>query len=384
MITFAEIHPELVSEWSPDNDLGPDKVSYGSNKAIIWNGACGHTWTATPKNRGNKHGCPYCSGNKVLIGFNDLKSQYPKIAREWSKSNNPAKPNQFTAHSNKRFTWKCRTCGNEWKAPISDRTSGHGCPYCTNERIEHGANDLLTLYPEIAQEWSPNNVRDLLNISPKSTYNARWVCQKCGHEWQGVVDARVKGRTCPVCKGVKLRSGLNDLATVHPRVLLNWDYDRNEISPDEILAETMQYAFWRDSFGHTWRAKISDRVSGKGYCPICSRKALRTQQLAVISDLARKKGLRVLVNDKKTFGILIDAYIPEKKAVILLSGKYKGASKRRQNAINWLCYNANIRVFRIMKPRSTRFNNCICYTIRKSKKETFESVLETVFEEIAQ
>ena len=92
MQNFAEVHPELLSEWSSENELRPEQVSYGSNKPIIWNGVCGHTWTATPKNRGNKHGCPYCSSNEILVGVNDLASRHPKLAKEWSEKNHPAMP----------------------------------------------------------------------------------------------------------------------------------------------------------------------------------------------------------------------------------------------------------------------------------------------------
>ena len=382
MRSFAEVHPELLAEWSSENLVGPDKVSYGSNKPIIWNGSCGHKWPASPKNRGNGHGCPYCSGNKVLVGFNDLKSQRPKIAREWSPYNFPAKPSQYTLFSNKRFLWKCKKCSNEWSASIADRTSGHGCPFCSHERIQTGINDLKTQFPEIASEWSDKNEGTPDAISFKSTVNAWWNCSNCGHEWQGVVAARVRGRGCPICNGVKLRSGFNDLATIHPKVLKEWDYDRNTISPSEVLAGTMQFAFWKDNLGHTWRAKISDRVKEKGLCPICEQKNVRQRRLAHISNQARNKGVRVIFNDPDIIGIPIDAYIPDKKAAIIISGKYKGNEKKKQNAINWLCYNADIRVFRIMYPRATQFNNCINYTIRKSKKETFESVLNAVFEEI--
>ncbi|MBR3033337.1 MAG: zinc-ribbon domain-containing protein [Clostridiales bacterium] len=136
MRSFLEIHPNLVSEWSPVNELGPDQVSYGSNKPIIWNGVCGHTWTATPKNRGNNHGCPYCSSNKILVGVNDLASRHPELAKEWSGKNLPAMPQQYGEFSNKPFWWKCSKCGNEWLARIADRSEGHGCPFCVAKSRE--------------------------------------------------------------------------------------------------------------------------------------------------------------------------------------------------------------------------------------------------------
>ena len=46
--SLAEVHPELVSEWSEKNlTLTPDDITFGSNKKVWWRGACGHEWQAT-------------------------------------------------------------------------------------------------------------------------------------------------------------------------------------------------------------------------------------------------------------------------------------------------------------------------------------------------
>ena len=64
-----------------------------SLKKIIWKCKHGHEWEASVKSRTiNGTGCPYCSHNKVLAGFNDLASQYPDIAAEWSDRNLPLLP----------------------------------------------------------------------------------------------------------------------------------------------------------------------------------------------------------------------------------------------------------------------------------------------------
>ena len=47
-----------------------------------------HEWIATVKSRSiNRTGCPYCSHNKVLAGFNDLATLFPEVADEWSDKN---------------------------------------------------------------------------------------------------------------------------------------------------------------------------------------------------------------------------------------------------------------------------------------------------------
>ncbi|CUN06278.1 Uncharacterised protein [[Ruminococcus] torques] len=41
--SLAEVHPELVSEWSEKNlTLTPGDITFGSNKKVWWRGTCGH------------------------------------------------------------------------------------------------------------------------------------------------------------------------------------------------------------------------------------------------------------------------------------------------------------------------------------------------------
>lgn len=129
---LATLKPLLAQEWSEKNELKPTEVSVASHKKIIWKCKHGHEWEASVKSRTiNGTGCPYCSHNKVLAGFNDLASQYPDIAAEWSDRNLPLLPTMVTAFANSKAWWKCRDCGNEWYTLISTRSGGSRCPYCS-------------------------------------------------------------------------------------------------------------------------------------------------------------------------------------------------------------------------------------------------------------
>ena len=100
---FESKFPELAKEWSPKNEpLRPSMVTAATHRKVIWQCKLGHEWTASVKSRTvNGTGCPYCSHNFVLPGFNDLASRFPEIAAEWSERNLPLKPNQgiSTKHS---------------------------------------------------------------------------------------------------------------------------------------------------------------------------------------------------------------------------------------------------------------------------------------------
>ena len=61
----------------------------GSSRKIEWIGSCGHTWISSLNKRTQrKDGCPYCSGHRVLVGFNDLESKYPEVSKEWDYQKN--------------------------------------------------------------------------------------------------------------------------------------------------------------------------------------------------------------------------------------------------------------------------------------------------------
>ena len=79
--SLSVVHPELIVEWSKKNEIKPTEVTVGSHKKVIWKCRLGHEWTASVKSRSiNVSGCPYCSHNKVLVGFNDLATVVPKVA----------------------------------------------------------------------------------------------------------------------------------------------------------------------------------------------------------------------------------------------------------------------------------------------------------------
>ena len=157
--SLAEVHPELVSEWSEKNlTLTLDDITFGSNKKVWWRGACGHEWQASVKARSNGEKCPICSGARVIAGINDLATLEPLLEKQWSDRNYPLLPTQVTVFANRKAWWKCKDCGREWNTLISTRSGGSKCPYCSGYIFLKGFNDLQTTHPEIALEWSEKNL----------------------------------------------------------------------------------------------------------------------------------------------------------------------------------------------------------------------------------
>ena len=200
--SLAEVHPELVFEWSEKNlPLTPDDITFGSNKKVWWKGACGHEWQTSVKARSNGEKCPICSGARVIAGINDLATLEPLLAKQWSKKNK-IKPTEVFIGSHKKVIWKCEK-GHEWEAAVKSRTINKtGCPYCSGYIFLKGFNDLQTTHPEIASEWSEKNLPLKPDeVNAKSRKNIWWKCRKCGNEWSMKINERtILKKGCRICE----------------------------------------------------------------------------------------------------------------------------------------------------------------------------------------
>lgn len=307
------MEPELSKEWSTKNSpLEPTMIGPGTHKKVFWKGKCGHEWEASVRSRVRGAGCPYCSHNIILPGFNDLKTIFPELAEEWSDKNLPLLPSQVAPFANRKVWWRCKN-GHEWNTLISTRAYGSKCPYCSGLFTLKGFNDFATLHPDLASEWSDKNyplTPDAIN--ERSTKNVWWKCHVCGHEWKGVVKARVHGRICPVCAEREVLQGYNDLATTDPVLLEEWDYILNsDIRPTQISRNSMRPVWWKCKFGHSWKDKVSNRTIAHKNCKTCEMEFRRVLPQLLILRYCGERGLQVKLNDEEITGIPLDAYVPE-------------------------------------------------------------------------
>lgn len=84
--------------------------------------------------------------------------------------------------------------------------------------------------------------------------------------------------SCPYCKNRKLLRGFNDLATTHPELVAEWDFERNgDLGPDGIVPSSARRVWWRCGRGHAWRISAYNRTGGADRgCPYCGdRKVLK-------------------------------------------------------------------------------------------------------------
>lgn len=142
-------------------------------------------------------------------------------------------------------------------------------------RLIKGKNDLATINPRLAKEWHPikNGTLSPSDISSGHFKTVWWLCPQCGYEWKASPSNRKKGSGCPCCSGRVPKSGVNDLATLHPELLKEWDYQKNtNLDPSQLLPGSGKKAWWKCSrCGHEWETVIANRTKGHG-CPKCSKR----------------------------------------------------------------------------------------------------------------
>ena len=120
-------HPEIAREWKKERngDLKPTDVIASSNKRVWRKCKEGHEWSGLIANRARKGkadpGCPYCSGRKVLAGYNDLAATHPDIAAmRHLRMNKRLKPTGVQAVSRKLAWWRGE-CGHVYRMAVRDR-----------------------------------------------------------------------------------------------------------------------------------------------------------------------------------------------------------------------------------------------------------------------
>ena len=122
-------------------------------------------------------------------------------------------------------------------------------------------SSLAETHPELAAQavgWDPKTV------TLGSHKKVDWKCAK-GHIWSAPIKNRTSGSGCPVCSGLAVLAGFNDLATVNPALAAQadgWD-------PTTCTAGSRIKVNWKCEVGHRWAANVARRTRGHG-CPSCA------------------------------------------------------------------------------------------------------------------
>jgi len=292
--------PDSVSIWNAERNgrVRPEFVRYGSSRLYWWKCDFGHEWRADPYSVYQGKRCPFCSGHRVLPGFNDLQSANPALASQWHPTKNgDLTPAHVTPGSNRKAWWACER-DHEWKAVISSRSGGTGCPVCSGHRILPGFNDLAKRNPALLAEWDYDRNGDIdpTSLSPTTHKKVWWKCLTCGNGWRAEVGGRHQGNGCPKCGRKKQAAtfvarklqSVGSLADNNPELAAQWHPTKNsDLSPEDVLPNTNRKAWWLcPECLNEWEANVASRNQGVG-CPECGK---QRQSATLIARRLRSVG----------------------------------------------------------------------------------------------
>lgn len=204
-VIFSDAQPEIAKTWDQHRNgsiYSPHQFAQFSTKRFWWVCENGHNFDCTIANR-NKYGCPVCRNWRVQVGFNDLGTQFPQVARMWHPTlNGDTTPYDIVLGSDNVYWWKCLTYPeHEWRAKPWYMTSNKnpGCPYCSGKRVSNH-NSLAANRPDVLRMWDySKNTKKPSTYTVFSNQKVWWKCEE-GHSWNTkIISVTRVNSGCPVC-----------------------------------------------------------------------------------------------------------------------------------------------------------------------------------------
>lgn len=353
-----------IKEWDFDanNDLDPNKLSAGSAKRANWicKNCHGHYETQIcTKTQG--HRCPYCSGKKVLPGFNDLETTRPDVAKYWDKDKNEKKPNEVTIGTHEIVNWKCDNCGYDWSDSVNHQVHKKGCPACKagksdrcEIRVVTKDNCLSSTNPGSLLDWDySKNTINPEEVTSGSGKMAYWYCHKCHTSYQKKISEQIK-YGCGYCSGRYPIKGVNDLATLYPNLAKEWNHEKNgDLKPEDISTKNTRKVWWKCSVcGREWQAYVENRTRDKNGCPSCQARTHTSFPEQALFYYVSKNYPEAMNSYRDIFDtqMELDIFIPSLNIAIEYDGKAWHRSKsdvERDKKKYKICKRNNITLIRI-------------------------------------
>jgi DNA-directed RNA polymerase subunit RPC12/RpoP len=332
--------PEIALEWAFDKNspLLPNQVSSRSHKKVWWNCKNGHQYQSSIDNRTRGRNCPFCNHKTIIVNQNDLQSQNPFLALEYSTRNAISAASIFI-NSHKKVWWTCSICKNEWEATVDSRNRGNGCPACALRAQSSFPEQAIFYYVKQTCPDALNRCTSVLDN--RMELDIYIPSQKIGIEYdgqhwhddpqvskreqvkfsickqQGIFLIRISDKKIsdlPNCNySISTEKGIdnairelerfipipsnincdkdrlkitekyihtqkeNSFLNKRPDIATEWHSQKNgNLTPDMFSEFSMLKVWWKCQKGHEWQSTIAHRTKMGANCPYCSnRKVLK-------------------------------------------------------------------------------------------------------------
>lgn len=220
-----------------------------------------------------------------------LAEEYPEIAKYWSSKNYPLTAEQVYSRGKKIVWWKCEKCGIDYELMVKERTrketleseTANGCP-CGGTKVVNDKNNLIAQRGESVKDfWDyEKNDSDPSDYRPYSREEVWFKCRR-GHSFKEQIvkvwgNKRNKKIRCGVCKDlffIEKNNNDNLLAKRGKSVKTYWDYDKNDLDPQDYTPASQSEVWFRCPDGHSFREKIiklwGNHNSKSIRCRVCDK-----------------------------------------------------------------------------------------------------------------
>ena len=150
---------------------------------------------------------------------------------------------------------------------------------------------------------------------------------------------------------------LGSLATTHPELAAEWDYDRNgELRPSDVLPGSTRAVWWKCSKCHgVWQCKVVNRKLNAVRCPYCRKKRL----LKGFNDLASQ------------YPELAKEYLPELNSGITADELLI----RNETNVKWRCCKCGYEWITTIGHRAKRGTGCPRCNGKKTSQRKMKAVV---------
>ena len=326
----------------------------------------------------------------TIVEWCEKHDKLKRLHQLWSKENT-RNPREIDFYTKELFYFKCNN-GHKLKArPYNAIKNKNLCPYCSRKRVSSNYN-LKTIFPKVAKEWNYEKNGNLKpeEILPSIGKKVWWICEK-GHEWEATVNSRSRGTNCPYCSH-NFPSEMINLKVLYPEVIKNWDYERNDIPPENYLPYSTKKVWWICNLNqnHHYEKCICNAIKKPYGCPIC-RKEIGTSFPEQAIYYYLKKVFKDCQNRVKIENKEFDIYIPSLNFVIEYDGiRYheNEQSKKNDQIKNNILKEHTIDLLRIIEQKDNAkesyLDNNILYCYVNREYQYLNAVIQDIFKYINQ
>lgn len=219
----------------------------GLNKFMDFICLEGHSWTALGSTILQGEGCPYCAGRKVWIGFNDLWTTRPDVAKLLQ---NPDDGYKYSAGSSKKLNFVCPDCGSIHLKVICDVCNYRFvCPKCSDgvSYPNKFAREFLAQLnvKNVKYEWNPDWLKPFFYDNYFEYKGNKYVLEMDGGLGHGKIKFNSKEKDV---EGV-IKDVLKDtLAAEHNVCVIRIDCDYKHYDRFEYIKNNMLHSDLKELF----------------------------------------------------------------------------------------------------------------------------------------